>query len=104
MTMTQYFAVLFTLQRGCCWPAYRIVLCAHSAIKNSCDTCAAAPRVLLLLITKVYSLKVSSSNFMDLAVQRLSAVALVLWHLRYFIDPVWSWVIFIQPFGIIRFA
>ena len=107
--MTIMFAVLFYFAAGlfAVGLTYRIYTYARTPAPLKIPT-TPAPRtkfgVVLLMIREVFffeSLFKATIWTWIFSVMFHAGLALVLLrHIRYFIDPVWSWVIFIQPFGI----
>jgi nitrate reductase gamma subunit len=90
------FAVLFYFAAGlfAVGLTYRIVTYARTPAPLKIPT-TPAPRtrtgVVLLMAREVFFFE---------SLFKASLWTWLLRHVRYFIDPVWSWVIFIQPFGI----
>ncbi len=109
MTMTIVFAVLFYFAAGlfAVGLSYRIFIYARTPAPLKIPT-TPSPRtrfgVVLLMAREVFifeSLFKASLWTWLFSIMFHAGLALVLLrHVRYFIDPVWSWVIFIQPFGI----
>lgn len=108
MTMTIVFAVLFYFAAGlfALGLIYRITTYARTPAPLKIPT-TPAPRtrfgVVLLMIREVFffqSLFKGSMWTWMFSIMFHGGLALVLLrHVRYFIDPVWGWVEFIQPFG-----
>ncbi|MGV8933917.1 MAG: respiratory nitrate reductase subunit gamma [Gallionellaceae bacterium] len=109
MTMTIMFAVLFYFAAGLLTVGliYRITIYARTPAPLKIPT-TPAPRtsagVVMLMAREVFLFQsLFKGNLWTwlFSIMFHAGLALVLLrHLRYFIDPVWSWVIFIQPFGI----
>ncbi len=107
--MTIMFAVLFYFAAGlfAVGLSYRIYDYARTPAPLKIPT-TPSPRtrfgVVLLMAREVFifeSLFKASLWTWLFSIMFHAGLALVLLrHVRYFIDPVWSWVIFIQPFGI----
>jgi nitrate reductase gamma subunit len=108
MTMTIMFAVLFYFAAGlfAVGLSYRIYTYARTPAPLKIPT-TPAPRtrtgVALLMAREVFFFeslfKASLWTWLFSALFHAGLALVLLRHLRYFIDPVWSWVIFIQPFG-----
>ena len=109
MTMTIMFAVLFYFAAGlfAVGITYRIATYARTPAPLKIPT-TPSPRtrtgvVLLMAREVLFFQSLFKANLWTwlFSVMFHAGLALViLRHLRYFIDPVWSWVVFIQPFGI----
>ena len=109
MTMTILFAVLFYFAAGlfAVGLSYRIAVYARTPAPLKIPT-TPSPRtlfgVVLLMAREVFffeSLFKASLWTWLFSLMFHGGLALVLLrHVRYFIDPVWSWVVFIQPFGL----
>lgn len=107
--MTIMFAVLFYFAAGlfAVGLSYRIYTYARTPAPLKIPT-TPAPRtqtgVVLLMAREVFffeSLFKASLWTWLFSIMFHAGLALVLLrHVRYFIDPVWSWVVFIQPFGL----
>jgi nitrate reductase gamma subunit len=103
------FAVLFYFAAGlfAVGLTYRIVTYARTPAPLKIPT-TPAPRtrtgVVLLMAREVFFFeslfKASLWTWLFSALFHAGLALVLLRHVRYFIDPVWSWVIFIQPFGI----
>ncbi len=103
------FAVLFYFAAGlfAVGVSYRIYTYARTPAPLKIPT-TPAPRtrtgVVLLMAREVLFFqslfKANLWTWLFSALFHGGLALVVLRHLRYFIDPVWSWVIFIQPFGI----
>lgn len=108
MTMTIMFAVLFYFAAGlfAVGVSYRIYTYARTPAPLKIPT-TPAPRtrtgVVLLMAREVLLFqslfKANLWTWLFSALFHGGLALVLLRHLRYFIDPVWSWVIFIQPFG-----
>jgi len=109
MTMTIMFAVLFYFAAGlfAVGLTYRIIDYARTPAPLKIPT-TPSPRtqtgVVLLMAREVLFFqslfKANLWTWMFSAMFHAGLALVLLRHVRYFIDPVWSWVIFIQPFGI----
>ncbi len=109
MTMTIMFAVLFYFAAGlfAVGLSYRIYDYARTPAPLKIPT-TPAPRtrfgVVLLMAREVLIFeslfKASLWTWLFSTMFHAGLALVLLRHLRYFIDPVWSWVIFIQPFGL----
>ena len=107
--MTILFAVLFYFAAGlfAVGLSYRIAVYARTPAPLKIPT-TPSPRtlfgVVLLMAREVFffeSLFKASLWTWLFSLMFHGGLALVLLrHVRYFIDPVWSWVVFIQPFGL----
>ena len=107
--MTIMFAVLFYFAAGLFAVVftYRIATYARTPAPLKIPT-TPAPRtrfgVVLLMAREVLFFqslfKANLWTWLFSALFHAGLALVVLRHLRYFIDPVWSWVVFIQPFGI----
>lgn len=107
--MTIMFAVLFYFAAGlfAVGLTYRIVTYARTPAPLKIPT-TPSPRtrfgVVLLMGREVLFFeslfKASLWTWLFSALFHAGLALVLLRHVRYFIDPVWSWVIFIQPFGI----
>lgn len=108
MTMTIMFAVLFYFAAGlfAVGITYRIATYARTPAPLKIPT-TPAPRtrtgVVLLMTREVFFFeslfKANLWTWLFSALFHAGLALVLLRHLRYFIDPVWSWVVFIQPFG-----
>ena len=107
--MTIMFAVLFYFAAGlfAVGLIYRIAVYARTPAPLKIPT-TPAPRtrfgVVMLMAREVFLFqslfKASLWTWLFSAMFHAGLALVLLRHVRYFIDPVWSWVIFIQPFGI----
>ena len=107
--MTIMFAVLFYFAAGlfAVGLSYRIYTYARTPAPLKIPT-TPAPRtytgVVLLMAREVFFFeslfKASIWTWLFSAMFHAGLALVLLRHIRYFIDPVWAWVIFIQPFGI----
>jgi len=103
------FAVLFYFAAGLLAVGliYRIISYARIPAPLKIPT-TPAPRtrtgVVFLMAREVFLFqslfKASLWTWLFSAMFHAGLALVLLRHLRYFIDPVWSWVVFIQPFGI----
>jgi nitrate reductase gamma subunit len=103
------FAVLFYFAAGlfAVGLSYRIYTYARTPAPLKIPT-TPAPRtragVVMLMAREVFLFqslfKASLWTWLFSAMFHAGLALILLRHLRYFIDPVWSWVVFIQPFGI----
>jgi nitrate reductase gamma subunit len=109
MTMTIMFAVLFYFAAGlfAVGLSFRIYTYARTPAPLKIPT-TPAPRtragVVMLMAREVFLFqslfKASLWTWLFSAMFHAGLALVLLRHIRYFIDPVWSWVEFIQPFGI----
>lgn len=107
--MTLIFAALFYFAAGlfAVGLIYRIATYARAPAPLKIPT-TPAPRtragVAMLMAREVFFFqslfKANLWTWIFSAMFHAGLALVLLRHLRYFIDPVWSWVVFIQPFGI----